>query len=328
MNAELGIPSLISILGLSLFVLGLGLGPLLTSPLSEWYGRRPIYVVSWSLFVVWNVATAVAKNVQTVIITRFFTGFAGGTFLSVSGGTVSDVFLRSQIQLPMTLVSSAPFIGPCLGPLLGGFISCNTTWRWNYYFIIIWSGILLVSITIFVPETFPPVLLRVKAAMLRKSTGDDRYRAPTEKLYTARGRALAYSLLRPFQLLIFEPMCLALDTYTALLLGILYLFFQAIPLMFETTYGWKMWQGGLPFVGIIAGMIVGAASAPLWVRIKQRLLKPQEKQTGDIPPEYSLVPAIPGGVLIPVGLFWFGWSLSSNTHWIVPIIGSSFFGCG
>jgi multidrug resistance protein len=328
MNAEMETPSLIAILGLSFFVLGLGLGPLLTSPLSEWYGRRPIYVVAWAFFVIWNIVTAVAKNIETVIISRFFTGFAGGTFLSVSGGTVSDVFLRSQIQLPMTLVSSAPFIGPCLGPLIGGFISYNTTWRWNYYFIIIWSGVLLVSIAIFVPETFPPVLLRAKAVMLRKSTGDDRYKAPTEKLQTSRGKALAYALMRPFQLLFFEPMCLALDVYAALLLGMLYLFFQAIPLMFETTYGWKMWQGGLPFVGIIAGMIVGALSTPLFARIKDHLLEPQEKQTGDIAPEYSLLPAIPAGVLIPVGLFWFGWSLSSNIHWIVPIIGASFFGCG
>ncbi|OQE32005.1 hypothetical protein PENSTE_c001G00580 [Penicillium steckii] len=328
MNSEFNVPSLIAILGLSSFVLGLGLGPLLTSPLSEWYGRRPIYVFAWSLFVIWNVVTAVAQNIQTVIVSRFFTGFAGGTFLSVSGGTVSDVFLRSQIQLPMTLVSSAPFIGPCLGPLLGGFISYNTKWRWNYYFIIIWSGILLVSIVAFVPETFPPVRLRDKAVSLRNSTGDDRYRAPSEKLQSSRTKALGYALLRPFQLLFFEPMCLALDIYAAILLGILYLFFQAIPLMFETTYNWKMWQGGLPFVGIIAGMIVGAMSAPLWARLKQRLIEPGEKQSGDIAPEYSLIPAIPGGVLIPIGLFWFGWSLSSNVHWIVPIIGSSFFGCG
>lgn len=117
MNSEFDVASLIAILGLSTFVLGLGLGPLLTSPLSEWYGRRPIYIVAWSFFVIWNVVTAVSQNIQTVIVSRFFTGFAGGTFLSVSGGTVSDVFLRSQIQLPMTLVSSAPFIGPCLGPL-------------------------------------------------------------------------------------------------------------------------------------------------------------------------------------------------------------------
>lgn len=328
MNSEFDVASLIAILGLSTFVLGLGLGPLLTSPLSEWYGRRPIYIVAWSFFVIWNVVTAVSQNIQTVIVSRFFTGFAGGTFLSVSGGTVSDVFLRSQIQLPMTLVSSAPFIGPCLGPLLGGFISYNTKWRWNYYFIIIWSGILLVSIVTFVPETFPPVRLRDKAVSLRKSTGDGRYRAPSEKLQSSRAKALGYALLRPLQLLFFEPMCLALDIYAAILLGILYLFFQAIPLMFETTYEWKLWQGGLPFVGIIAGMIVGALSAPLWARLKQHLIKHGEKQTGDIAPEYSLIPAIPGGILIPIGLFWFGWSLSTNVHWIVPIIGSSFFGCG
>ncbi|KAJ5183426.1 major facilitator superfamily domain-containing protein [Penicillium capsulatum] len=263
MNPEMKVSQIVATLGLSLFVLGIGLGPLLTGPLSEWHGRRPVYLISWSLFIIWNITTAVGRNIQTILISRFLTGFAGGTFLAVSGGTVSDVFPRQQIQLPMTLVSSAPFIGPCLGPLIGGFISYNTHWRWNYYFAIIWGAILLVSIIFFAPETHHSLRLKAKAEMLRRQTGNESYRAP--------------------------------------------------------------W--GLSFLGVIFGMLLAAASAPLWTRVKSHLLA-SGKVTDEAAPEFCLIPAIPGGVLIPVGLFWFGWTVNSHVHWMVPIIGSAFFGCG
>lgn len=329
MNAEFGTTTLIATLGLSSFVLGIALGPLFTSPLSEWYGRRPIYLVSWSLFIVWTIPPAVAKNIQTMVIARFFTGFAGGTFLSVAGGTVGDVFSRHEIHVPMTLVSSAPFIGPCLGPLIGGFINSYSHWRWTYYVVIIWSVVLLLLLIFFAPETYHPMKLQAKVEMLRKQTGDDRYKVLMENAHTSRRRALALSLLRPFKLLLLEPMCLCLDLYSAILLGMLYLFFGAFHLVFGTTYDMNLWQVGLTFLGIITGMIVAALSTPIWPYVKERLLiHTQDKELEATEPEYRLVPAIPGGILIPIGLFWFGWTVHTSVHWIIPIIGSAVFGCG
>lgn len=328
MNAELDVSSTITTLGLSFFVLGIALGPLLTSPLSEWYGRRPIYLSSLFLFIMWNVTTAVAKNIQTILISRLLAGFAGGTFLSVSGGTVRDIFSRDQIQVPMILVSSAPFLGPCLGPLIGGFISYNAEWRWNFYFVIIWSSCLLLGIVRFVPETNHPIDQKAKTMLLRKKAGVERHEALSETTHTSRRKTLALSLLRPFQLLLFEPMCLALNLYSAILLGVLYLFFQAFPHLFETTYGFNCWQVGLTFLGIILGMIVAATSSPLWYRLTEGLSNVLGDKNCEATPEYRLVPAVPGSALISIGLFWFGWTISPNIHWIVPVLGSAIFGCG
>ncbi|KAH8587667.1 major facilitator superfamily domain-containing protein [Bisporella sp. PMI_857] len=328
MVAEFGISSLTVTIGLSIFVLGIALGPLLTSPLSEWYGRRPVYLVSWSLYIIWTITVAFANNIQTMVVARLLAGFTGGTFLSVSGGTVWDIFPRHEIQIPMVLVSSAPFIGPCLGPLIGGFISSYADWRWNYYFIIIWSAALLLLIYFFVPETYHPIRLKTKAKMLRQQTGHCYYRAAIEVAHNSKSRALAFSLLRPFQLIILEPMCLALDIYSAVLLGMLYLFFRLFPLLFEATYGLNLWQVGLTFLGIIFGMIVAASSAPLWAFVEEFLLIRHGKETDRNEPEYRLIPAIPGGLLIPIGLFWFGWSLYPDIHWAMPVIGSAIFGCG
>lgn len=154
MEAEFGNSRIVSVLGLSTFVLGIALGPMFFSPLSEFYGRRPIYLVAWSLYVIWIIPQAVAKNVATMIVCRFLDGFAGSTFLAVSGGTVGDLFTREQLQVPMAVFSIAPFLGPCVGPLLGGFINYNTHWRWTYYVLLIWGFVLLLAIVFLCPETY------------------------------------------------------------------------------------------------------------------------------------------------------------------------------
>lgn len=330
MNKEFGCSQIVATLGLSSFVLGIALGPVVTSPLSENYGRRPIYLVSWTMFIIWTIPSAVAPNIQTMIISRFFAGFAGSSFLTVAGGTAGDLFVRDEIQKPMSMVSLVPFIGPSLGPLLGGFINHNVYWRWTYYVMLIWAAVLMVAIVFFAPETYHPILLREKARKLRKETGNDAYRAPMEDTIKPFLETLKIAILRPFQIIFLEPMCLCLDLYSALVLGILYLFFGAIPLVFRTNHDMNLWQIGLTFLGIFCGLLVASATTPIWSKLRTRLLEKREKETGIAinEPEDLLPPTILGAVLIPIGLFWFGWTTYASVHWIVPIIGSGVFGCG
>ncbi|KAJ0160849.1 putative drug/proton antiporter YHK8 [Colletotrichum tanaceti] len=329
MDAEFGNSRIVGTLGLSVFVLGISLGPMFLSPLSEFYGRRPIYIVSWSMYVIWIIPSAVAKNIATMIVARFLDGLSGSAFLAVSGGTVSDLFTRHELQAPMLMYSLAPFIGPCIGPLIGGFVNYNANWRWTYYVMIIWAFALLVAIGIFVPETYHPIVLRSKARKIRKETGDERWKAPVEKSTKSVIKTIGISLMRPFQLLFFEPMVLSLDIFSAILLGILYLFFGAFPLVFTNIHGFNLWQVGLTFLGILVGMFLAAATDPLWHHIRSRLMADLEKETGvegASEPEFRLPPVICGAFLCPIGIFWFGWSL--HVHWIMPVIGSAIFGAG
>lgn len=75
---------------------------------NQFYGRRPIYVVSTFLFAIWIIPCAVASNITTIIVARFFGGFAGSAFLSVAGGTVGDMFTSGTLQKPMMLYTSTP----------------------------------------------------------------------------------------------------------------------------------------------------------------------------------------------------------------------------
>lgn len=118
----------VNTLGLSLFVVGLACGPLFLAPLSEFYGRRWIYIISFIFVFIFIIPCAVAQNIQTIIITRFFDGVAGSTFLSVAGGTIGDMFDKAELSMPMMVYSGSPFLGPATGPIIAGFINQYTSW--------------------------------------------------------------------------------------------------------------------------------------------------------------------------------------------------------
>ncbi|TKA68551.1 hypothetical protein B0A49_06812, partial [Cryomyces minteri] len=180
----------------------------------------------------------------------------------------------------------------------------------------------LALIFLVVEETYHPVLLRQKAIKLRKETGNEAWKAPIEKMTRSIPRTVLWSCIRPFQLLFLEPMCLNLCILSAILLGILYLFFGAFPLVFKNNHGFTLSQSGLTFLGIFIGMIMGILSDPLWRKNYVCLIRKREEQGGEpggSEPEYRLPPTILGAVLVPIGLFGFGWTTYPWVHWIVPI---------
>ncbi|SMR51475.1 unnamed protein product [Zymoseptoria tritici ST99CH_1A5] len=296
MEVEFGVSRLVATIGLTTYVVGLGLGPMFLSPLSEFYGRRNIYICAFGMFLIWLIPCAVAPNIATMLVARFFDGLAGSAFLSVAGGTVGDMFTKDKLSAPMMIYTASPFMGPEVGPLIGGFINQFADWRWSFYVLIIWAGIQWILIVAFVPETYAPVLLRRKAMMLRKEKNDDRWKAPIEIMDRSITQTVLWSCIRPFQLLCFETMVLLLCLLSAILLGILYLFFGAFALVFQNNHGFNQWQTGLSFLGILVGMLIGVSCDPLWRRNYIRLV---DKNDGISEPEFRLPPTILGAVLVP-----------------------------
>ncbi|KAK3111392.1 hypothetical protein LTR53_013415, partial [Teratosphaeriaceae sp. CCFEE 6253] len=311
--------------GLTTFVCGLGLGPMVLSPLSEFYGRRVVYLCAFGMYLIWLIPCAVAQNIQTMLIVRFFDGFAGSAFLSVAGGTVGDMFTRNRLSGPMMIYTASPFLGPEIGPVIGGFINQYANWRWSFWVLVIWAGVQWLLILFFVPETYAPVLLRRKAIKLRKETGDTRWQAPIEKMNRSVAKTVLWSCIRPFQLLVLEWMVLLLCLLSAILLGVLYLFFGAFALVFKTNHDFNEWQVGLTFLGIFVGMVIGVSCDPLWRTNYMRLVR---NNGGVSEPEFRLPPTILGAAIVPVSLFGFGWTTYRRVHWMLPILFSAFFGLG
>ncbi|KAL1939904.1 hypothetical protein VTO73DRAFT_9604 [Trametes versicolor] len=315
----------VTILSLSLYVLGLGIGPLFVGPLSELYGRNAVYRVSYGLFFAFTWPTAFPPHIAVFLVFRFITGLCGSAFLSVAGGSVSDLFDNHHVATPMAVYTVSPFVGPVLGPVMAGFVVQNADWRWCYRVLLIWQFVQIVMLYLCVPETYVPVILKRKARKLRKTTGDSRYYAPLEHQEHSLARMILFSCSTPFKLLMFDRMALALDVWSALLLGILYLAFQAFPIIFEEVHDFDIQSTGLAFIGIGVGISGALCTQPYW---NSRFRAEAKKHGGHPPPEVRLLIAQFGGVLAPIGLFIMAFTTYKRVHWMGPIVGSGIFGAG
>lgn len=119
----------------ALFVLGFAFGPLLWAPTSEVFGRRIVYLVSCFFLTLWLAVTIAAPNPAAILCFRALSGFFGSSPLTNAGGTVSDLLTAEQRGIGMALFSAAPFLGPALGPISGGYIGDAAGWRWVTAFL-------------------------------------------------------------------------------------------------------------------------------------------------------------------------------------------------
>lgn len=116
--------------GVSLYVLGFAVGPLLWAPLSEIYGRQLVFLVSYGFYVVFSIACTANRNVATLLVFRFLSGTFGSSPLTNAGGVISDLFPADERSVAMGVFSLAPAMGPTLGPFIGGYLGEAEGWRW------------------------------------------------------------------------------------------------------------------------------------------------------------------------------------------------------
>jgi multidrug resistance protein len=121
----------------SIYVLGYAIGPLLIAPLSEIYGRLPVYHVTNILFVIFTIACAVSSNMGMLIGFRFLAGCMGATPLTIGGGTIGDMFRREERGVAMATWSIGPLLGPVIGPVAGAYLGEAKGWRWDFWLIAI-----------------------------------------------------------------------------------------------------------------------------------------------------------------------------------------------
>ncbi|TKA73486.1 hypothetical protein B0A49_04210, partial [Cryomyces minteri] len=314
---EFGVSSEVVTLGVSLFVLGFAIGPLLWAPLSEIFGRQILYIVTYGALTVFNAGAAGSKNIWTLIILRFLAGSFGSSPLTNAGGVIADMFSASERGLAMSLFSAAPFMGPVLGPIVGGFVGHAEGWRWVEGLMAIFTGSLWIIGTLLIPETYPPVLLRKRAAKLCRTTGKVyRSKGDIDQGPTTLSKVMKTALSRPWILLFREPIVLLLSIYMAIVYGTLYMLFGAFPVVYQQGRGWSEGIGGLAFLGVAVGMSMAVAYS---IFDNKRYLQVANVNDGFAPPEARLPPCMIGGIAFPLGLFWFAWTCQPSIHWLVSI---------
>ncbi|KAL4943041.1 hypothetical protein BDV06DRAFT_221647 [Aspergillus oleicola] len=325
LEMDFHISKIFGLLGVFTYLLGMGLGAVVFAPLSEILGRRPIYLSCMSLFLLMIFPSALARNIEAIIISRFFGGFFGGAIMGNSPASVNDIVSDQHRALAFGIWSIGPTNGPVYGPIIGGFVFQYLGWRWTNWIVLIVGGAVL-TMMCFIKETYAPAILRMRAVKLREETGDHKWwtRYDSKKTLSVQ---LQTGLSRPFVMLATEPICIFWDSYVALVYGVLYLCFVAYPIAFQTQRGWPPGISGLSFIGIGVGVLLAIASEPLFRKVIN--LHRRDPETGEVPPESMVLIVIFGAALLAIGQLWFAWTCQPSTiHWLVPILAGVPFGAG
>lgn len=311
---------------LSVFVLAYAIGPLFLAPLSEIYGRVPVLQLANLFYLVFNLACGASRNKGEMIAFRFLSGIGGSAPLGIGGGVLSDCWRAEERGLAISIYSLAPLLGPAVGPIAGGFITEKTSWRWVFWATSIADAVIQVFGLVFLKETYPPKLLHAKAEKLRKESGNTALHTEFEHPERSLGNILKHSLTRPFKLLGTQPIVQALAIYMAVLYGLMYLLLSTFPVLWSNQYHESIGIGGLNYISLGVGFLLGAQ---VCARINDRIYRLLKKRHNNIgQPEFRVPLMVPGTCLVPIGLFIYGWTAQYQTHWIGPNIGAAIFAAG
>ncbi|RDW70534.1 uncharacterized protein DSM5745_08045 [Aspergillus mulundensis] len=333
LTADWDISPVVYNLGITLFCVGFALAPMVLAPFSEINGRRPIFVASGILFVACILACGGTRLFAGFLVARFFQGVGASTFSTMVGGVISDIYHAHERNTPMALFAAAALFGTGLAPLLSSVIVWHVSWRWIYWSHAIVSGVFVLIIFFFFKETRGSVLLSRKAHAINryyeqlegaghygvlmggeKELRRIRWKVESDEQRASLAQMISISVYRPFHMLVTEPVVFFFSLWVSFSWAVLYLQFGSIPLVFKTNHGFNVEQTGAVFTSMCVGALVITVISIYQEKIANRfnLLPPT--------PEARLYFVCFEAALMPIGLFWFGWSSFSHVHWIVPSI--------
>ena len=210
----------VATLSSSLYILGYAFGPIMWGPFSELEGRKLPILIGMFGFSIFQVAVAVAKDLQTVMIGRFFGGIFGSCPLSIVAAVFADMFDNKQRGPAIVIFSTMVFLGPMLAPFIGGFIVTSYLgWRWTSWIPGFMGFAALGLNVLFLQESYPPVVLVSKAAELRRRTKNWGIHAKQEEVEVDLRELVTKNFSRPIRLLISEPIVLLVSLYMSFIYG-------------------------------------------------------------------------------------------------------------
>lgn len=341
---KFGVSHTAALLGLSLFLWALGLGAIIAAPVSEYYGRRIVYLTTVPVFGLFILGSGLAQTFATLLACRFLAGFFGSAVVSVGGGTNADIWPPKLAGLVYPFYFVSPFLGPAFGmarsmtipfhnyrsrmltfsgPVIGGYLSEAKGFRWLEWVILFMVAFnYLYALPQF--ETYKKTILQ-KRERLEKQSQETQPR--TTKSALPSSALVQRIVLKPFKMLFVESIVLFMTIYMAFNFAVFYSFFAAFPYIFGGHYHFTSGQQGLTFISIALGCVLGFLAV---VYIDRRTYPALEAKygVGMVPPEHRLYGAMAGCALNPASLFWFGWCADAGVFWASPVVAAVPFAVG
>jgi len=295
---------------------------MISSPLSETFGRKFVYLITLPLFDIFTLGFGLSRSIGSLIVCRFFAGMFAAPGVSVAAATIADYVAPSRRAIYLAFYYTIPFIGSTIGPMIGGFAVESKGWRWTAWITLIIAAAFHPP-ALYLRESYKTIILqrRANALGVEGPSGSSRTIRQTVKEF------ITSTIIRPLHMLTTEPLVGYVCLYTGFQFALLYTFVVASPWVFKTVYGFSVGAQGLSFLGLVTGCCV----APfVLIAVDLFIYQPRYNRLQDdpdpafrrtnLPPKHRLIAALYGSLVLPVGLFWYGWSARPSIHWISPIV--------
>ncbi|KAL5051817.1 hypothetical protein BDW71DRAFT_193353 [Aspergillus fruticulosus] len=297
-------------------------------PLAEDFGTRPVFLVTYFIFLCFLVPQAVAQNFATLVVTRFFAGACVAILANTAAGVIGNVWdTEWSRSIPVSLYIFGYMAGSSMGPVIGAAIFQSLSWRWIGYMQLIWFGALFPIYYFFLYESRGDIILAQRAREMRKSGKDILPEHTGHSKLNVQN--LIISSTRPVILFCTEPVLFVSTLWSAFAIGTLFLFTQSVEQVFMGLYSWTVSQTGYVQAAVVIGECIGF----LFSFLSRKLYFASASRNTEVPntpiPEARLYMAVLGGLFgISGGMFTYAWTSYSFVPWIAPTISLAMVGAG
>ena len=308
------------ILLVTIWELGEGIGPFFIAPLSERFGRLPVFHVGNLLALCCLTASALSVNISMLIAFRFLTGCCL-SILTLGPAIVGDLFQMEHTGRSMALVMGTQMLADFISPIAGSYIAQRLGWRWAIWLAVIVLGFFSLLLLTVLRETYAVTLLKRKAKRLQESSTDNKTYRSKHQAHVDASTVLD-SAIKPMVILSQSPILLLAMIYMATTYALVSLIIATLTETMQSTYPTVFSRGsiGLTFLSLAIGNTI---SLIFYSLTSDRYVAKQRKAKGDdFKPEARLVHLLLAAVILPLAFLMYGWSLVSHVHYIVPLIGT------
>lgn len=321
---EFGVSDVAINLSVSLFMLVFAIAPLFWGSCADFMGRKPLYAISFLIFVVANVIlAAIPPNYGWLIFFRIVQAIGASSVASLGAGTIADIYEPKVRASAISIFMLGPQLGPILGPVIGGGITAGASWRWIFGFLAILGFALWVWMLFCLPET---LRARVGNSAIHANEPwvkfpDFRARAPIEPGTVIMKRPSAMNV---FKLLRYPPISLV-SLNVAILFGSYYCVAITLPTILEREYHFSSTGVGLAYlpagVAMVSGSLLSGRYAD-WDRARAA----KASSDGTVIPENRIKSQLFGVVLFPIGIEMYSWFCHYHIHVSAVLIATFIIG--
>jgi len=318
-------------LSIALYMLSMSIFPLWWSSFSEALGRRTIYLMSFSLFVVFNVLSAISSSIAMLVVMRMLSGGAAASVQAVGAGTIADLWEARERGRAMGIFYLGPLCGPLFAPIIGGALAQKWGWRSTQWFLVIYGGVVVLFILLALPETL--AVRKTPIVEVEPTSPGERPLSRVSSRQVVQGttkllRVLKMVFLDPLGIIMylrFPPVLLTVY-YASITFGALYVLNVSIQATFgKPPYNFSTLLVGLLYIPNSLGYVIASLFGGRWMdRIMQREAKKANRydENGKLvyrPEDRMRENAWLGAFLYPAALIWYGWTVERGVYWLVPV---------